>query len=333
MNTLVSNSFMERKYKILLLVILTIVVLVAVRLVHRETTERPSALSTEVSSDTDVLKSTVSPEEIVESGVPQDAIPSLDKPTFIPTDQALKELGASGMGLAVVKGSLARFYPFQILTWHEVVNDTVAGTPMAITYCALCNVGVVYESTLQNSPLSFGVSGKLHNLDSLLYDRTTNSLWSQVTGEAVSGKMSGQKLHQVPALALTLKEFTAQYPSGEVLSKFTGFVRNYDDLSYGDIAGASNGATIIAQKNLWHPKTKIVGVEVSGKFKAYPEELVEQKTIVDSFAGVKLQIGIGDGKVVVANITNSQDKTYIPSISMYWFMWQLWHADTQIYKK
>lgn len=273
----------------------------------------------------------IPPEQIVESGVPQDGIPSLDAPKFVTTAQALEELGTSGMGLAVVKGAAAKFYPYQILTWHEVVNDMVAGTPMAITYCALCNVGVVYDATVQNAALTFGVSGKLHELDSLLYDRSTQSLWSQVTGEAIAGKLSGQKLRQVSALTMTLKEFATQYPGGEVLSKFTGFVRNYDDLSYGDIAGASNGEATIAQKNLWHPKTKVVGVEVAGKYKAYPEDVIMEKTIVDSFAGAKLQIGIGDGKVVVANITDPRHKTYLRSASMYWFMWQLWHADTKQY--
>lgn len=274
----------------------------------------------------------ITPEQIVDSGVPQDGIPSIDKPAFVSTTQALEELGATGMGLAVVKGSVARFYPYQILTWHEVVNDVVAGMPMAVTYCALCNVGVVYESTVQSKALSFGVSGKLHELDSLLYDRATNSLWSQVTGEAISGTLSGQKLTQVPALAITLKEFSAQYPGGQVLSKFTGFIRNYDDLSYGDYAASKNGDVLIAQKNLWHPKTRVVGIEISGKFKAYPQDLVEQKTITDTFAGARLRIGIGDGKVVVTNSTDPQHKTYLPSVSMYWFMWQLWHADTQMYK-
>lgn len=324
---------MQRKYKIIPLAILVIVALAGGRIWHNKIFRDSNPLPVQVPGAIDVIKSSVPIEQIVESGVPQDGIPSIDKPAFTPTTQALNELGVTGMGLAVVKDSTARFYPYQILTWHEVVNDVVAGTPMAITYCALCNVGVVYESIVQNSPLSFGVSGKLHDFDSLLYDRSTNSLWSQVTGEAVSGKMSGQKLRQVPALAITLKEFAAQYPSGEVLSKFTGFVRNYDDLSYGDYAATTNGEAVIAQKNLWHPKTKIVGIEVSGKFKAYPQEFIEQKTIVDSFAGAKIQIGIGDGKVVVANIADSNHKTYISSVSMYWFMWQLWHADTQMYKK
>lgn len=275
--------------------------------------------------------SSVLPTEILDSGVPKNAIPSLDNPKFVGVSQAVEELPVSGMGLAVVKGSVARFYPYQILMWHEVVNDVVAGTPMAITYCALCNVGVVYDRTFQGTELSFGVSGKLHGLDSLLYDRTTESLWSQVTGESISGKMSGQTLIQIAAPAMTLKEFSTQYPTGQVLSKFTGFVRNYDDLSYGDYAASNGGEAIIDSKGLWHPKTNIVGIEVGGKFKAYPEDAIEKKTIIDAFAGQKLRIGIGDGKVVVANITNPKQTTYITYSRMYWFMWQLWHADTKQY--
>lgn len=293
----------------------------------------PVAIHTDEIAELNTLPSSSVPlAEILDSGVPQNAIPALDNPTFVGVVQALEELNDSGMGLAVVKGSVARFYPYQILTWHEVVNDVVAGTPMAITYCALCNVGVVYDRIVQGKELGFGVSGKLHGLDSLLYDRTTESLWSQVTGESVAGKMSGQKLAQVAALAMTLKEFSTQYGNGQVLSKFTGFVRNYDDLSYGDYAASTNGDIVIASKGLWHPKTNIVGIEVNGKFKAYPQEAIEKKTIVDTFAGQRLRIGIGDGKVVASDITDPKRVIYITHYSMYWFMWQLWHANTEMYK-
>lgn len=325
------------KKKLVIFSIGCVVCLIAVTLLHawfgRTTIQNSPAIRTGETPESNLPPpSLISPAEIVDSGVPKNAIPSLDDPQFVGAPQALQELHASGMGLVVVKGSVARFYPYQILTWHEVVNDVVAGTPMAITYCALCNVGVVYDRTVQGKELSFGVSGKLHGLDSLLYDRTTDSLWSQVTGESVSGKMSGQKLTQIAAPAMTLKEFSTQYPTGQVLSKFTGFVRNYDDLSYGDYAASAGGEAAITSKGLWHPKTNIVGIEVGGKFKAYPEDAIEKKTITDTFAGQRLRIGIGDGKVVVSNITDPRHTTYITHYSMYWFMWQLWHADTEIYK-
>lgn len=274
----------------------------------------------------------VAPEALRDSGVPKDGIPSLDMPAFVPVSQAVDELALSGTGLVVVKESVARFYPYQILAWHEVVNDVVAGTPMAITYCALCNVGVVYERRLDGRELSFGVSGKLHELDSLLYDRTTHSLWSQVTGEAISGDLAGKKLAQVSSPAITLQEFAAQYPSGQVLSKFTGFVRNYDDLSYGDYASRLGGEAVIAAKGLWHPKTEVVGVEIQGKYKAYPAAAIGEKAIIDEFEGVQLVLAGKQGALQVTNMTAGSERASVAHVSMHWFMWQAWHPDTEQYK-
>jgi hypothetical protein len=280
-----------------------------------------------------------SAESITDSGVPQDAIPSLDNPSFVPATQAIEELGPDGTGLAVVRGGAAKFYPYQILAWHEVANDTIAGLPIAATYCSLCNVGVVYERVVSGQELSFGVSGKLQELDSLLFDRQSNSLWSQVTGEAVSGAQRGQKLTHIDATAMSTQAFVKQYPRGLVLSKFTGHVRNYDVLAYGDYATQQGGEVIIARRRLLHPKTEVVGINAGGKFKAYPIDVLKEKgEVVDVVGGVRIKLALGGSGQVVVNRTlalvddSGAGQADIKTLQTYWFMWQLYHPDTTIYK-
>jgi len=266
---------------------------------------------------------------ITDSGVPENGIPSLDAPTFVPVSQAMRELESSGHGLVVLRGGVVRFYPYQILTWHEVVNDSLGGAPIAVTYCALCNVGAVYDRRVGDEVLSFGVSGKLQDSDSLLFDRTTHSLWSQVTGEALEGQLRGKKLSVLESSVMTLREFSVAYPNGGVLSKFTGFVRNYDDLSYGDYATAIGGDAVIAAKKLLHPKTVVIGISVGEKTKAYPINILEKKKVVDSFGGAKIEL-VKNGEGV--SVTEVSTGTQMPFVEMNWFLWQAWHPETVVYR-
>jgi hypothetical protein len=242
----------------------------------------------------------------------------------------------------VVKGGVAKLYPYQILAWHEVVNDEIGGTPLAATYCALCNVGVIYSRQVQGAILSFGVSGKLEDFDSLLFDRDSQSLWSQVTGKAITGPRRGQTLAQIESEVMTLRQFAEAYPRGVVLSKFTGYVRNYDTLAYGDYAAQENGDKIIMRKGLVHPKTEVVGVGIGEKFKAYPVEVVkEQGGMEDVVNGTKVKLtiaGDGDGGAINgvalqrAQGLRGNNAEAIPVLQTYWFMWQLYHPDSMMYK-
>lgn len=115
----------------------------------------------------------------------------------------------------------------QILIWHEIVNDQVAGTPVAVTYCPLCNSALAFERRLGDRLLTLGVSGLLYRSDLVMYDRQTESLWSQIEGRAIAGHLTGRTLQRVPVQTVTWDQWRQANPAGKVLSRDTGVDRDY----------------------------------------------------------------------------------------------------------
>ncbi len=173
----------------------------------------------------------VDPDEVRSGGPPPDGIPSIDDPTFLPVD-GVGFLADDEPVLAVELGGEARAYPLQVMTWHEIVNDTVAGIPVTITYCPLCNSAVAYDRRLGDRVLDFGTSGQLYNSSLVMYDRQTESLWTHFTGEAVIGFLTGEHLTQYPVSTVSWADYRAAHPDGLVLSRDTGFSREYGTNPY-----------------------------------------------------------------------------------------------------
>ena len=120
--------------------------------------------------ETDFSKTSVDFGQIMSGGRPKDGIPSIDKPEFVPL---AKYKGASDTEPVITfahKGD-ARAYPLRVLIWHEIVNDTVGGVPVSVTYCPLCNSSIVFDRRIGNKILDFGTTGKLRNSDMVMYDR------------------------------------------------------------------------------------------------------------------------------------------------------------------
>jgi hypothetical protein len=120
-----------------------------------------------------------------------------------------------------------RAYPLQILLWHEIVNDTIAGLPVPITFCPLCNTAIIFDRRLGGRILDFGTTGKLRFSDLVMYDRQTESWWQQITGEAIVGDLTGSRLTVLPAQVVSWSAFRRAVPRGSVLSRRTGFARPY----------------------------------------------------------------------------------------------------------
>ena len=121
----------------------------------------------------------------------------------------------------------ARAYPVQMLIWHEIVNDTVGGIPVAVTYCPLCNSAVAYDRRVGERVLDFGTSGLLWNSALVMYDRQTESLWSHFTGDAIAGVLTGTELDTFPVATVSWRAWRDAHPDGLVLSRDTGFDRDY----------------------------------------------------------------------------------------------------------
>lgn len=272
-------------------------------------------------------------DEILSGGPPRDGIPAINEPKFESAGEA-DWLRDKDRVLALVIQGQARAYPIRILNWHEIVNDKVGDQRFAVTYCPLCGTGVVFAANIANTSLQFGVSGLLYNSDVLLYDRNTESLWSQIMGKAVAGKLKGTLLPQIPVTHTSWKDWVKNHPDTMVLSRDTGSRRNYRNSPYAGYEKTRRLYFKVSHKSPanYHPKERVIGVEINGHFKAYPYKELSKNgkaEFTDSFAGSNLKISWNE-EAQSGNITNTDGKA-LPVISSYWFAWFTFHPDTEIY--
>lgn len=176
---------------------------------------------------TDFRRRTVPSGEIVSGGPPKDGIPAIDRPRFETALQANQWLSERDPVMVVEHGGAVRAYPLRILIWHEIVNDQVAGLPVAVTFCPLCNTALVFDRRLAGRMLDFGTTGRLRHSDLVMYDRQTESWWQQATGEGIVGRFAGSKLRRVPSTILAWGTARTLHPDIRVLSRSTGFDRDY----------------------------------------------------------------------------------------------------------
>lgn len=271
--------------------------------------------------------------EILSGGPGKDGIPSIDNPKFISANDA-NFLNATDPGIGLTIGSEHRFYPYRILVWHEIVNDTVQGKPVLVTYCPLCATGIVFDRTVNGAPEEFGVSGKLWQSNLLMYNRESDekneSLWSQVLGEAVVGVNTGQKLSIIPSDIVRWGDWRQSHSDTMVLSHKTGTLRDYGRDPYGDYYSSESvsfGANF--RDTRLHPKALVHGIEVGGTYKAYADDALkrigEMNDIVD---GKQIHITITESGGVKFEV----DGAPLASIPGFWFSWLAVHPDTELYK-
>ena len=162
--------------------------------------------------------------EFVSGGVNKDGIPALTNPEYESIAAADGHLSDDGLGILVEGTEQAYFYPLVIMAWHEVINETIDGTPIVITYCPLCHSSVTYKRTLNDDVIEFGVSGQLLDNNLVMYDKETDSLWPQLK--------SSSDFEQYPSSQITFGQFKDEYPSGLILSRETGHNRDYTQDPY-----------------------------------------------------------------------------------------------------
>jgi len=249
---------------------------------------------------TDLSKALVPLDEIISGGPPPDGIPAIDRPVFVATGAADAWLKPTEPVLALQVNGDARAYPLQILIWHEIVNDTVGGRPVAVSYCPLCNSGLVFDRVVDGRTLDFGTSGKLYRSDLLMYDRQTHSLWAQIEGRAVVGERAGTRLAPIPANTIAYEDFKAAYPAGRVLSRDTGHARSYGTNPYGSYDRRDSMPFLFQGQPdpRRPPKERVVGITVGGSPRAYPwSTLAAQGVIHDAVGGERLVIFYRSGAV------------------------------------
>jgi len=255
----------------------------------------PSEISEEIKTLPDGTKFLVHPSNILSGGPPKGGIgvdigiPAINNPKFIPASEA-DFLSDEDIVLGLEYKGVERAYPFKILVFHEIVNDEINGEPILVTECPLCLTGIAFKRTIDGQVAEFGTSGKLWNANLVMYDTLTDSYWSQVSGKAIVGELTGTKLERIPIDTVRWKDWLASHPNTEVLSTDTGFFRSYGADPYGsvvdfDLSGyygsAGVGFGVGATDPRLHAKALIHGVEIGNTPKAYPREEVKKAGLVN----------------------------------------------------
>ncbi|MFQ5554363.1 MAG: DUF3179 domain-containing protein [Acidimicrobiia bacterium] len=275
----------------------------------------PSALDD--MRDTAFPASLIDPSEVLSGGPPPDGIPSIDNPVFLPV------LGSEGLledqeaVVALEVNGEARAYPVQLLIWHEIVNDTVGGVPVAVTYCPLCNSAVTYVRTVRGVETTFGTSGRLFASALVMYDRATESLWTHFDGRAVIGILAGDELEAIASPLMSWADFKDAYPDAQVMDPAsTGFSRDYGRNPYVGYDDEESFPFLYrgTVDERAKAKQRVVGVTLDGEARAYSLDAIsggEARATNDTLGELPLVIlwkagqstaleegGVGEGRDV-----------------------------------
>jgi Protein of unknown function (DUF3179) len=215
-------------------------------------------------------------DHLVSGGPPPDGIPPIDNPKF----QAARDVDWLEDAEPVLSLSVdgeTRAYPLQIMTWHEIVNDTVGAVPVTVTYCPLCNSGVAFHRRVEDRLLDFGTSGMLYADNLVMYDRQTESLWPQLTGQASVGVLTGTQLTAIPVGVVGWNQFRTAHPNAPVLTRDTGYRRDYGRNPY---AGYDDpdGRLLVEPPDGRDPrlpvKERVIGIRLADQALAVPRQAV-----------------------------------------------------------
>ena len=279
----------------------------------------------------DLTKASVSEEEIFFGGPPRDGIPSIDHPKFIAVEK-VNYLRDDDIVIGLGSGDTARAYPTRILMWHEIVNDSLGDDAVAVTYCPLCGSAMVFDRKIDGEVRTFGVSGLLYRSDLLMYDRESESLWSQLGMKALSGPLVGKELTLLPSEYSTWKAWREKYPRGKVLSTDTGYSRNYGREAYASYFASEKTMFPVPHTRKELPnKSLVIGLVIDGEAKAYPLELLSAHKAVEDRVGNKRVFLRYDEDRRHPQVTDGKGGA-IPQVMVFWFAWQAFYPETALWK-
>jgi hypothetical protein len=235
--------------------------------------------------ETDFSRATVDLDEIL-VGIPaldpRDLIRPIDDPVFQPVAETAW-LTDQDPGLALEIDGDARFYPLAVLTRHEIANDEVGGIPVAVTYCPLCNTGIVFDRRFEGQVLRLGVSGLLRNSDLVMWDDDTTSLWQQITGQGIVGTYAGEQLQTIGSAIVRWADFAVAYPDGQAMSGDQGFGIRYGTNPYTGYSSRPTPYPFFRGEldDRYPALERVVGVTLDEASKAYPFSEIEKVQVVN----------------------------------------------------
>lgn len=239
--------------------------------------------------NTDFSRHSVPFEEIASGGVARDQIPPIDDPVFTSVAEAEKLIAPTEPVISLTVGGERRAYPLAILIWHEIVNDTIAGRPVAVTYCPLCDAALVFDRRVAGRVLDFGTTGLLRFSDLVMWDRQTESWWQQLTGEGIVGVYAGYRLDLVPAQIVSWADFKAAFPDADVLSRETGHSRDYGRNPYYGYDRVDQSPFLFDGEpdDRLLPMERVAALELDGQPLAFPFTMLEQEGVVNYTLGAR----------------------------------------------
>lgn len=277
----------------------------------------------------DGTKKTVALEDLHQGCPARDCIPSIDAPRYVTAADA-SHIADEDIVVALSWMGQYRAFPTRILDRHEIVNDTVAGTPLAITYCPLCGSAVGVRREVGGTITEFGVSGVLYNSDLVLYDRATETLWDQIEATGIVGPLTGERLEFVPVTMTQWSRWRDAHPDTLVLSEDTGFDRDYSTDPYASYRSTEKLMfPVNSESNQLYPKAVVFGFELDGKAVAYTEELlIKSGGHSHELGGEAVTVTMHDDGTVVLELIGSGVK--FEPIRLFWFAWYTFHPDTAL---
>jgi hypothetical protein len=240
-------------------------------------------------------------EEITWGGVPVDGIPSLDHPALIAA-AAADYLRDDDLVFGVEINGDARAYPLRIMGWHEMFNEVIGGVPVALAYCTLCGSGILFETQVEGRerPFVFGSSGLLYHSNKLMFDRETDSLWNQFTGQPVVGPLAGSGITLAirPVVIVTWAKWRAAHPESRVLSLDTGHPRDYGSgVVYAEyFASPDLMFPARADESRLRRKDYVFGIREVGAAKAWPLAAFAGGVVINDAVGSRAVVLIGDAE-------------------------------------
>jgi len=342
--------------------------------ISKESENVPSPEDIEVSVPegimvTNGLKHIVPLDKIKSGGPPKDGIPSIDNPKFAPVSESQFVPDTTFVIGLDINGE-KRAYPLFIMVWHEIVNDSIGGVPVAVTYCPLCFTNQVFERVIDGKEVEFGTSGKLYNSNLVMYDRLTDSYWSQALGVAITGELTGYELKRIPFDVISWADWKTLHPDTLVLTTETGHIRSYGVDPYGDYYTDPRILFPVEHEDdRMHPKELILGFHESDVYKAYKQDDVESAIVINDIFNNKpmmlVSLFSGDSRAfdrtvndkvltfdfvdnVIIDLESKSKWNYdgvatsgsmegiqlvrLPFNPGFWFQWVAFHPDTEVYE-
>ena len=277
---------------------------------------------------TDTSKHSVPLSEI-QIVLPKGSFPTLDNPKFVSKSEGMQMFFAKEPVIVVEINGFAKAYSLNILTMHEIANDELSGKSILVTYCPLCNSGIVYNRVInyngKKETLEFEASGMLRNSDMIMLDRKTETLWQQLMGTAIVGTYNKTELDILPSIIISVEEFFTRYPNGKILSKKTGFSeveKRYGYNPYTKYDGKENPLERFFDSDKVDKRLpameRIVDIEHNGDYKIYSFSNVAKKGVInDSFKTSKIVLFYKSGTISVMDENDITTSKNVGSVTVF----------------